>query len=283
MLLDFGDLVESLDGRYVTAEDVGTGAADMAVIAERTAHVVGLPAERGGSGDPEPGHRARRRGRDPRVRRAPVRRRRDSPACAVCVVGLGHVGGRLADAARGRRRELTVATSTPPGARSPTALGARWIDARRRDHRRLRRARAVRAGRRRSTRRRSTRCAAGSSAARPTTSSPTTRSPSAWPQPRDHLRARLHRQRRRPDQRLRRAPPPRPRRGHRPGRQHRPDGPPHPRRGRPPRHDSPGRGPDPCPAPPPKRHRHRLIREDRRPKQPFLARGLSQGKRLNLC
>ena len=36
MLLDFGDLVDSLDGAYVTAEDVGTGAADMDVIAERT-------------------------------------------------------------------------------------------------------------------------------------------------------------------------------------------------------------------------------------------------------
>ena len=36
LLLDFGDAVESLEGRYVTAEDVGTGAADMAVIAERT-------------------------------------------------------------------------------------------------------------------------------------------------------------------------------------------------------------------------------------------------------
>ena len=29
LLLDFGDLVESLDGRYVTAEDVGVTPADM--------------------------------------------------------------------------------------------------------------------------------------------------------------------------------------------------------------------------------------------------------------
>ena len=54
LLLDFGDLVESLGGDYVTAEDVGTGAADMDVIAERTAHVVGLDAAHGGSGDPSP-------------------------------------------------------------------------------------------------------------------------------------------------------------------------------------------------------------------------------------
>ena len=30
LLLDLGDLVESLDGRYITAEDVGTGTEDMA-------------------------------------------------------------------------------------------------------------------------------------------------------------------------------------------------------------------------------------------------------------
>ena len=53
-LLDFGDAVAALDGRYVTAEDVGTSDADMEVIAERTAHVAGLALERGGSGDPSP-------------------------------------------------------------------------------------------------------------------------------------------------------------------------------------------------------------------------------------
>src|SRR5919204_2268826 len=54
VLLDFADAVESLQGRYITAEDVGTNAEDMAVIAERTEHVVGLPEALGGSGDPSP-------------------------------------------------------------------------------------------------------------------------------------------------------------------------------------------------------------------------------------
>ena len=53
-LLDFADLVDSLDGRYVTAEDVGTSSRDMSVIAQRTAHVAGLSRRRGGSGDPSP-------------------------------------------------------------------------------------------------------------------------------------------------------------------------------------------------------------------------------------
>jgi glutamate dehydrogenase/leucine dehydrogenase len=48
----FGDLLEQLEGRYVTAEDAGTSAADMDVIAERTRWVVGRSLERGGRGDP---------------------------------------------------------------------------------------------------------------------------------------------------------------------------------------------------------------------------------------
>jgi leucine dehydrogenase len=53
-LLDFGDLVESLDGRYITAEDVGIGPADLVVIRERTSHLTGLPTDKGGTGDPSP-------------------------------------------------------------------------------------------------------------------------------------------------------------------------------------------------------------------------------------
>ena len=53
-LLDFGDTVHALEGRYITAEDVGTSSRDMRVIAQRTAHVAGLPRRQGGSGDPSP-------------------------------------------------------------------------------------------------------------------------------------------------------------------------------------------------------------------------------------
>ncbi|AKQ42078.1 leucine dehydrogenase [Aurantiacibacter atlanticus] len=50
MLSAFGDAVEALNGRYVTAEDVGASEADMVAIAERTAHVCGLPAAEGDAG-----------------------------------------------------------------------------------------------------------------------------------------------------------------------------------------------------------------------------------------
>jgi len=47
----FGRAVERLGGLYITAEDVGTAAADMAAIRSQTDHVVGLPDK---SGDPSP-------------------------------------------------------------------------------------------------------------------------------------------------------------------------------------------------------------------------------------
>ncbi len=53
-LLAVGDFIDSLGGEYITAEDMGTSPDDMAVIAERTSHVVGLPTENGGSGGPSP-------------------------------------------------------------------------------------------------------------------------------------------------------------------------------------------------------------------------------------
>ena len=56
MLAAFGDAVEALGGRYVTAEDVGISEADMVAVSQRTAHVSGLPAtgEDAAGGDPGP-------------------------------------------------------------------------------------------------------------------------------------------------------------------------------------------------------------------------------------
>jgi leucine dehydrogenase len=51
----FGRAVAQLDGRYVTAEDVGTSVADMQVVASMSRHVAGLPPEGDcAGGDPSP-------------------------------------------------------------------------------------------------------------------------------------------------------------------------------------------------------------------------------------
>ena len=50
----YGKFVDSLNGKYITAEDVNTSARDMEYIALETAHVTGVPEYMGGSGDPSP-------------------------------------------------------------------------------------------------------------------------------------------------------------------------------------------------------------------------------------
>jgi leucine dehydrogenase len=50
----FGRFIESLNGKYVTAEDVNMNTSDMEYIRMETRHVAGLPQINGGSGDPSP-------------------------------------------------------------------------------------------------------------------------------------------------------------------------------------------------------------------------------------
>lgn len=51
----FGEAVEALHGKYITAEDVGASVADMRAIAGRTSYVAGIPKEHGqAGGDPSP-------------------------------------------------------------------------------------------------------------------------------------------------------------------------------------------------------------------------------------
>ena len=47
----FGRFVDSMQGDYITAEDVGTSVEDMLFVKETTAYVCGLPIADGGSGD----------------------------------------------------------------------------------------------------------------------------------------------------------------------------------------------------------------------------------------
>lgn len=54
LLLAMGDFIDSLGGRYITAEDSGTGVADMMIIGERTKHVTGFIEGEEHGGDPSP-------------------------------------------------------------------------------------------------------------------------------------------------------------------------------------------------------------------------------------
>ena len=127
LMRDVGDVVESLGGDYVTAEDVGTDADDMAVIAERTKHVVGLPEHLGGSGDPSP---ITARGVEAAIRSCCERRfgSADLDGRAIAVIGLGHVGARLSERLAFGGAELVVCDIDERKRALAEDLGARWAD-----------------------------------------------------------------------------------------------------------------------------------------------------------
>ena len=54
LLRRFGKFIDSLGGKYITAEDVGMNSKDMEYIHMETKHVSGLPESMGGGGDPSP-------------------------------------------------------------------------------------------------------------------------------------------------------------------------------------------------------------------------------------
>ena len=54
LMTKFGQFVDSLSGKYITAEDVGMETKDMDIVSEVTKHVAGISVEKGGSGNPSP-------------------------------------------------------------------------------------------------------------------------------------------------------------------------------------------------------------------------------------
>jgi leucine dehydrogenase len=125
LLLDFADTVDELGGRYITAEDVGTSSRDMSVIAQSTRHVAGLARSRGGSGDPSPftalGVEAAIRACCKRVFGSESLRGR-----SVTVIGLGHVGSRVAKRCARAGATLLLADVDPRKRALAAQLGARW-------------------------------------------------------------------------------------------------------------------------------------------------------------
>jgi leucine dehydrogenase len=124
-LLDVGDVIESLGGRYAAGPDVGTGPVDMATIAERTPHVFCLPAEHGGSGDSSP---PTARGVYRAIEAACAHRfgSADLSGRRVTVLGLGAVGQLVAGALAEAGARLTVADIDPAKRQVAQRFGATW-------------------------------------------------------------------------------------------------------------------------------------------------------------
>lgn len=129
-LLAFGAAIESVGGRYVTAEDVGMSEADMTTIAQATRHVSGLPVDAGkAGGDPGPvtalgvylgikAAVAEGLGRD------------DLSGVHIAIQGVGSVGGGTARRLAADGARLTLADANGDKAQAlAKELGARAVHA----------------------------------------------------------------------------------------------------------------------------------------------------------
>jgi leucine dehydrogenase len=109
MLAALGRAIESLGGRYVTAEDVGMTTADMVTISNETRHVSGLPVDSGvAGGDPGP---FTARGVYLGIKAAAKYRLgvETMSGVHVAVQGVGSVGGGVARLLAADGAKLTIA------------------------------------------------------------------------------------------------------------------------------------------------------------------------------
>ncbi|HEX7168733.1 MAG TPA: Glu/Leu/Phe/Val dehydrogenase [Acidimicrobiales bacterium] len=128
LLRAYGRFLDGLNGRYITAEDVGTTQPDMDVIRRETAHVTGVSRSLGGSGDPSEAttygvlH----------AMRAVARHLWGSTALAdrhVVITGVGKVGYALARHLVEERAQLTVAdVSVAAAERAAKDFGADIVE-----------------------------------------------------------------------------------------------------------------------------------------------------------
>ena len=124
-----GRFIESIGGRYLAAEDVGTSTADAEIVARETRHITGLPVEKGGSGDPSPmtawgvvcGMRAA-------IEEAGIGD--DFAGVRVAVQGAGHVGGDVVRHLLEAGARVTVADIYADRIEPLVALGAEAGDPR---------------------------------------------------------------------------------------------------------------------------------------------------------
>ncbi len=126
-LLDLGDLVESFGGAYITTEDIGVTEHDMAVVRERTRHVVGLPAADGGAGEPAAGTAL---GVFVSIEQVllEIFGSADVAGRSFVISGLGQVGSRLARRLAEAGAVLTVTDINPSALAIADQLGATWIE-----------------------------------------------------------------------------------------------------------------------------------------------------------
>ncbi|MGP1358074.1 Glu/Leu/Phe/Val family dehydrogenase [Roseicyclus sp.] len=122
-----GRAIETLGGRYWTAEDMGMSPADMAILRQETEFVAGLPDGPFASGDPSP-RTARGVFYAMRVAAERALGSRVLTGQRVALQGLGHVGWHLAKLVRAAGADLVVADADPArAAQAAQTFGAEVV------------------------------------------------------------------------------------------------------------------------------------------------------------
>src|SRR5205807_1213026 len=127
LLRDFAVAVNSLGGRYITAEDVGTTQDDMDLVRDTTPFVGGTSVSRGGSGDPS---EATAFGVVMAMEAAAASRWHDDlHGRTVCVIGAGKVGKEVIRLLVQRQAVVVAADVDPAKGRAAVEVGAsRLVD-----------------------------------------------------------------------------------------------------------------------------------------------------------
>lgn len=127
LLLAFGRAVEALQGRYITAGDVGMTPANMLVAAKETRYVTGMAGGERAAGDPSP---YTAHGLVCAMRAALIHKTGsgDFNGVTVAVQGIGKVGGYLAEALKQEGADLVIAgRRAAPTQAIASKLGARVV------------------------------------------------------------------------------------------------------------------------------------------------------------
>jgi len=128
LLRALGRFINTLRGRYIIAEDVGTTTEDMTIIHKETNYVVGLAKEHGGSGDPSPvtaygilhGMQACTK---------EVFKTRDLNGLTVAIQGAGHVGYHLAEQLKKEGADILITDIYKKNAkRVMDEFGAKYVE-----------------------------------------------------------------------------------------------------------------------------------------------------------
>lgn len=107
LLWSFGTHIDSLNGRYIVAKDVGISAEDLQYIGDQSSYVLGRPVQRGGVGDPS---RSTAKGVLYGIQKAILKKlKKDSlKGVRVVVQGLGAVGSHLVELLVKEQAEIFV-------------------------------------------------------------------------------------------------------------------------------------------------------------------------------